>query len=185
MVAANFGDVTNGGHVWMTTNAGQTWTNISGNLPNVPVWSMQVQFGNSSTPNVLYVGTDIGVFVSTTGGASWSNYGSGLPNVQVRSMDLVLNPQNPAQNVLLVGTFGRGAYQIVPLQTTQYIAVGSGAGGGPEVKVYVVSPNPVLKFDFLAFDTGFTGGVRVALGDVNGDGVPDIICAAGPERTAD
>ena len=41
VTACNFGDVTGGGHVWMTKNAGQTWTNISGNLPNVPAWSIQ------------------------------------------------------------------------------------------------------------------------------------------------
>jgi hypothetical protein len=37
-----------------------------------------------------------------------------------------------------------------------------------------------LKFDFMAYDPAFRGGVRVAVGDVNGDSVPDIITAPGP-----
>jgi uncharacterized repeat protein (TIGR01451 family) len=58
------------------------------------------------------------------------------------------------------------------------IVTGADAGGGPHVKVF----DPLtgaLRFSFLAYDAGFAGGVRVAVGDVNGDGVPDIITAAG------
>jgi uncharacterized delta-60 repeat protein len=62
---------------------------------------------------------------------------------------------------------------------THYFATGADAGGGPHVKVYGAATGQ-LKFSFLAFDSKFTGGVRVATGDVNGDGVDDIICAAGP-----
>jgi len=59
------------------------------------------------------------------------------------------------------------------------IVTGADAGGGPHVKLF----DPLtgdLRFSFLAYDAGFTGGVRVAAGDVNGDGIPDIITAAGP-----
>jgi hypothetical protein len=57
-------------------------------------------------------------------------------------------------------------------------AVGADAGGTPQVNVY--NADGTLKFSFLAYDAGFTGGVRVATGDVNGDGVDDIITGAGP-----
>jgi hypothetical protein len=52
------------------------------------------------------------------------------------------------------------------------------AGGGPDVKVF--NADASFRIGFFAFDPAFTGGVRVAVGDVNGDGYPDIICAAGP-----
>lgn len=53
------------------------------------------------------------------------------------------------------------------------------AGGGPDVKVFNADTNRVLS-NFFAFDMNFTGGVRVAVGDVNADGFTDIVCAAGP-----
>jgi hypothetical protein len=57
-------------------------------------------------------------------------------------------------------------------------AVGAGPGSSPEVKVYDAVTHQ-QKFDFMAYDPSFTGGVSVAVGDVNGDGVPDIITGAG------
>jgi hypothetical protein len=57
-------------------------------------------------------------------------------------------------------------------------AVGADAGGGPQVNVY--EADGTLLFAFDAYNPAFTGGVRVATGDVTGDGVPDIITAAGP-----
>src|SRR5262249_35072965 len=53
------------------------------------------------------------------------------------------------------------------------------AGQEPRVNVYN-SKDGSLKFSFLAYDQSFRGGVRVALGDVNGDGTKDIITGAGP-----
>jgi hypothetical protein len=67
----------------------------------------------------------------------------------------------------------------VPTGGTVDFAVGADAGGRPEVRVYTAQGASLIG-DFFAFDPGFTGGVRVALADVNGDGTPDIIVAAGP-----
>jgi hypothetical protein len=76
--------------------------------------------------------------------------------------------------------FDVGAYEFQALAPDQaIIAVGADAGGLPEVKVYDAK-TAQLKFQFLAFDPSFTGGVRVAVGDVHGDGVPDIIVGSGP-----
>src|SRR5205823_14829135 len=53
----------------------------------------------------------------------------------------------------------------------------AGAGGGPDVKVISGKDSSVL-LGFFAFGAGFTGGVVVAAGDVNGDGFADLICGA-------
>jgi FG-GAP repeat len=71
------------------------------------------------------------------------------------------------------GTVDMGAVEV---QQFRRIAVGPGAGMPPEVKVY--DPvNGILKLDFMAYESTFTGGVRVAVADMNGDGVPDVITA--------
>src|SRR5215470_12146374 len=59
------------------------------------------------------------------------------------------------------------------------VVTGAGAGGGPLVQVFSGRDGTLLR-SFFAYEPAFTGGVRVAVGDVNGDGIPDIVTAAGP-----
>src|SRR5262249_896879 len=63
--------------------------------------------------------------------------------------------------------------------SVQQRAVGAGKGGGPHVRVQETVTGRFIA-DFMAYDTVFRGGVRVANADVNGDGVADIITAPGP-----
>jgi hypothetical protein len=58
-------------------------------------------------------------------------------------------------------------------------ATGADIGGGPHVRVQETVTGRFIA-DFLAYDSAFRGGVRVANADVNGDGVPDIITSPGP-----
>ncbi|HEV2222930.1 MAG TPA: hypothetical protein VGR84_08010 [Candidatus Acidoferrales bacterium] len=94
------------GHVFMTTNGGNVWTNITGNLPDTPVNDIVVD-QNDLTNNTLYVATDVGVFVTTTAGASWSELATGLPHVECTSLKL-----NNTARVLRVGTHGRGDWDL-------------------------------------------------------------------------
>jgi hypothetical protein len=59
------------------------------------------------------------------------------------------------------------------------IITGAGQGGGPHVKVFDGATRKEIA-SFLAFGPNFTGGVRVAAGDVTGDGTDDLIVGAGP-----
>jgi hypothetical protein len=59
------------------------------------------------------------------------------------------------------------------------VAVGPDAGAGPRVTVFDAETGEVVR-NFFAFDPAFLGGVRVAVGDVNGDLIDDVIVAAGP-----
>jgi uncharacterized repeat protein (TIGR01451 family) len=65
-----------------------------------------------------------------------------------------------------------------PLVGAPNFAAGPDAGGGPTVTYY--NPDGSAKFSVAAFDAAFTGGVRVAVGDFNGDGVPDLAVGTGP-----
>ena len=97
------------GHVFQTVDGGVTWTNISGTgggaLPNLPVWSIQID--NSTTPGTLYLGVDDGVYSSTDLGVSWSRHGTGLPNAQIFQVTL-----NGSLHILGAATHGRGAWEI-------------------------------------------------------------------------
>lgn len=92
-----------GGTVFRTTNGGTSWTNISGNLPNEPVWSLQI--GTSS--GTLYIGADDGVYVTANFGATWARLGTGLPNAQVFQLEL-----NSNLHILGAATHGRGMWEI-------------------------------------------------------------------------
>ncbi len=58
------------------------------------------------------------------------------------------------------------------------IAVGAGLGGGPQVQLF--SAGGKLESSFFAYDKNKRGGVNVALGDVDGDGVLEIVTGSGP-----
>lgn len=89
------------GHVFKSTNAGKSFRNISGNLPNVPA-DYVIKRGRQ-----LIVGTDIGAFISNNSkGSRWTLLGKNLPAVPVYSLQL--KPGNP--KLLIAATFGRGVY---------------------------------------------------------------------------
>ena len=100
-----------GGHVFYTTDSGQNWTDISGDLPNLPAYAIALD--PRTTPNTLYVGTDNGVFASTDLGGHWSVFRAALPNVQV--VDLKLNL---SLNILAAATHGRGVWEILTTDTS-------------------------------------------------------------------
>jgi len=97
-------------YVYMSDNYGQTWKDISSNIPASPV---NVIREDSENENILYLGTDNGAYVSFNQGESWDVFSNGVPNVAVH--DIVLQPE--AKDVLL-GTHGRSIYKanIAPLQ---------------------------------------------------------------------
>ena len=68
-------------------------------------------------------------------------------------------------------------------QKAAVIAVAAGDGGGPRVRVFH-DLSTGAAFDFFAYDSTFRGGVRVAVADLNGDGIPDVITAPGPGMAA-
>ena len=97
--------------LYKTEDFGQSWVSISGNLPQDE--SINVIKEDRKNPNLLFVGTDKGVYVSLDGGQSWSRMKNNLPTVPVH--DLVIHPR---ENDLVVGTHGRGFFitDISPLQ---------------------------------------------------------------------
>src|SRR5882672_6500781 len=90
-------------YLFKSSDAGRTWTSIKSNLPaNHPVWAIAEDHVN---PNLLFAGTEFGLFFTVDGGQKWVQLKGGLPTIQVR--DLTIQKR---ENDLVVGTFGRGIY---------------------------------------------------------------------------
>ncbi|GAA5186154.1 exo-alpha-sialidase [Rugosimonospora acidiphila] len=90
-------------NVWESTDGGTTWTDISGNLPNAPVWG--VTFDQAH--NQLYAATDYGVFYLKNGKKNWARLGTDLPNCPV--LDVKLSADG---GTVYAATYGRGIYQL-------------------------------------------------------------------------
>ncbi|MCU1308014.1 MAG: hypothetical protein JWN45_2709 [Acidobacteriaceae bacterium] len=93
-------------HVFKTTDAGATWIDKNADLPDSPANSIALDPTNT---NVLYVGTDVGVFVSIDDGVSWADFGAGMPNVPVVKMKTFASG---GVKKLRAATYGRGLWQI-------------------------------------------------------------------------
>jgi hypothetical protein len=100
------------GHVWKSTDGGQTFADVSGapaavdSLPDVPASDLVVGPDGS-----MYLATDLGVYVHPAGSAvgHWEAFGTGLPTTI--SSDLVIH-QDPGGTYLYDGTFGRGIWKV-------------------------------------------------------------------------
>jgi photosystem II stability/assembly factor-like uncharacterized protein len=90
-------------YVYMSDNYGQTWKDISSNIPTSPV---NVIREDSENENILYLGTDNGAYVSFNQGQRWDVFSKGLPNVAVH--DIIVQPE---AKDLLIGTHGRSIYK--------------------------------------------------------------------------
>ncbi|MDQ1638301.1 MAG: hypothetical protein QOF62_1640 [Pyrinomonadaceae bacterium] len=86
-----------------STDAGRSWISIAGNLPkNGPVWAIAEDHVN---PNLLFAGTEFGLYFSVDGGQKWIQLKGGLPTIAVRDINI-----QKRENDLVLGTFGRGIY---------------------------------------------------------------------------
>ena len=90
-------------YLFKSENKGKSWKSISSNLPNRgSVYSIAE---DHIDPNLLFAGTEFGLFFSLDGGAYWKQIKAGLPTIAVR--DLAIQER---ENDLVLGTFGRGFY---------------------------------------------------------------------------
>ena len=91
-----------GAYVYKTSNFGESWTDISSNLPES---SVNVVIEHYENPNLLFVGTDLQVHASLDGGMNWQSMKGDMPTVPVHDIKI-----HTRENDLVVGTHGRGIY---------------------------------------------------------------------------
>jgi hypothetical protein len=86
-----------------SADRGRSWTLASGDLPaRHLIWKI---IQDHERANLLFVGTEFGVFVTFDDGAKWRKLGSGFPTISVRDLEI-----QRRENALVAATFGRGFY---------------------------------------------------------------------------
>jgi photosystem II stability/assembly factor-like uncharacterized protein len=133
-------------YLYKTTDFGRTFSKISGNLPgNDYIWVVKEDPKN---PQLLYVGSELGLHVSFTGGNEWVRMSlKNLPPVAVR--DIVIQPR---ENDLILATHGRSLFvldDVSPLQQMNAQVAGQSA--------FLFGMRPALRFDAMARGGGSVG----------------------------
>ncbi|NOX47632.1 MAG: T9SS type A sorting domain-containing protein [Chlorobi bacterium] len=130
-------------HIFRTTDKGQSWEDISGDLPEAPINDIIPDPEQDST---LYIATDVGVFVTRNDGESWELTGSNLPLAPV--MDLKLH--NPTRK-LIAATYGRSMFAYDLFQDTILTSIPN-----PKLEIstmdIVLFPNPFSEKVQIKFD---------------------------------
>jgi photosystem II stability/assembly factor-like uncharacterized protein len=138
-------------YVFKTTDGGRTWTNITGNLPEKAY--LQVVREDPKNPNLLYAGTELGLFASYNGGANWVSLRlKNLPTVAVH--DIMVHPR---ENDLILATHGRSVWILDDATPIQQMSSDLLAGDA-----HLFDIRPALRFStrFTRYGIGnavFTG----------------------------
>jgi hypothetical protein len=159
------------GHVFKTTTAGttSTWTNITGDLPDIPVNDIIVDHIGGAGHDALYIATDVGVFAcpdpeAATPCKNWTVIGDGLPNSPVLGLTM-----RRSSRILHASTHGRSAWQIQltdvnPLPPLAFLSgatpaavnVVLGGAGTTPVTITGLNFSPNTQVQFAGSTTGVT-----------------------------
>lgn len=102
-------------YVFLTENGGAKWTLLVAGLPNDDV--ARVIEEDPSTENLLFLGTETGLYISLNQGKNWTKAHHGLPTVSIYDIEI-----HPRENDLILGTHGRGIYILDDISPLQYLA---------------------------------------------------------------
>ncbi len=132
------------GHVYHSDDFGATWTDISTNLPDIPVNDIEMGglFG-------YYLATDIGVFQTDNIGGDWLPFGDGLPSVVVNDLFL----ESIFSEDLYAATYGRSSYKI---------SIGNLGVEDYPMEEITIYPNPASDHVNVSFPNGaFIGMIEI------------------------
>ena len=149
--------------MWQSTDSGNNWTEITGNLIDANLRAIQY-IPNPDGADVILVGGEGGVFRTTTDTlGTWSEFGMGLPNSIAYDLDY-----DAADDMLVVGTLGRGAWAIDdvsdfifesadPFELNDTQATATILGSLPKITLRDLSVDGMIDVDFFKYTAQDTG----------------------------
>lgn len=166
-------------HVFQSMNAtepGASFTSIQGDLPDIPVFSVEIDY---TDPNIIYIGTDEGIYVTEDGGTTWVNQAvNGIERVPVFD---IKGQNNYAENItntggIYAGTHGRGFFKM----ENRVVDFDPASVGVEEVNVVAndlklqVYPNPVVNNVTVAFEINNEDNATLSILNLTGQVVKTI-----------
>jgi hypothetical protein len=121
-------------YIFKTSDYGKTWTNITGNLPSKG--HVNVVRQDYENANLLFAGTEYGLFITLDGGKNWKPFQNGMPNVRVD--DVLIHPRD---RDLIIGTHARSIWimdDITPLEQL--------AAKAENADVVLFDPRPAIQW---------------------------------------
>lgn len=152
-------------HIFKTTDYGATWTDISGNLVDIPVNDI---LPDPTQTGRLFIGTDFGMYYTEDGGTIWQAMGEGHPICPVFDIEL-----HQGSRKLISGTHGRSMYSFdlsqldVPTAASRTVE--------PDFRMLQNYPNPFNSSTTIPFEVRRAGHVTLKVFDVNGRLVTTLV----------
>lgn len=148
----------NGSKIYQSTDGGQVWSNISGNLPNIPANCIEYY---QNGKNGLFVGMDIGIYYRDDESTNWTLVSDGIPNVEIRDIEI-----QKELGKIFVATYGRGMWvgdvaKSIPLCTAPTNGIFEKFDGSSARVSWSGSKGPILGYEWeiselpVAPKTGF------------------------------
>lgn len=148
-----------GAIVVKTNDFGITWTDISANLPKVPVNDI---FIDNINAGVMYIGNDFGVYRTSNSGGTWERMNNGIPFVPVLDFDCFRFEND---RLLRVATYGRGIFE---LDLEAYSSINESHDHPASIKAW---PNPASDLLWVEIPTIVSGKCKITITTVNGQEV--------------
>ncbi|MGY8919686.1 MAG: WD40/YVTN/BNR-like repeat-containing protein [Flavobacteriales bacterium] len=137
-------------YLYKTTSGGKKWTSIVDGIPEgTLVWRLVQDHIN---PNLLFLGTEYGVYISVNQGEKWHKFSKGLPTISVR--DLAIQKR---ENDLVLATFGRSFYVLDDYSPLRDITEAM-----LEKEAHLFVPRKALQYNPVRGGTGSSGAASFA-----------------------
>jgi photosystem II stability/assembly factor-like uncharacterized protein len=121
-------------YIYKSTDRGRSWSSISSDLPEGAVYAIEQ---DHVSQEILFAGTEYGVFVTLNGGKNWKRLNSGIPTINIR--DLAIQER---ENDLVAASFGRGFYIL-----DNYAPMREISNENLEKEAYIFSVKDALMFN--------------------------------------